>query len=297
MARCPTFTLFVMQLPMWQLPTMRATAAEPRAAASRVPVVVGSVSEMSIPAHPVSGTMRAMHRIAVIGPVASGKSTLARHLGSRLGLTVVDLDDVYFGADRSLSDDEWAAIHRRLLEPERWIIAGDYRGVAGERFAAADTIIWLDLPRLICSWRALRRPYPASKVACFRWIWRYPTRRRKQTIASLSEQAGAATVFHLRNPREVRGFMTRIRGGASEARASLDASLPTSRALFSTLLGTPSGVITAVVDEHDLDRLRRVVDQVDGGGGRHVEHAEGSAHWILQAASRNQQCCARAPLA
>jgi adenylate kinase family enzyme len=151
--------------------------------------------------------MRAMRRIAVVGPVASGKSTLARYLGSRTGIPVVDLDDVYFGADR-FSDDEWTAMHRGLLEPDRWIIAGDYRAVAGERFAAADTIVWLDLPRLVCGWRALRRRYPASKIDCLRWIWRYPTRGRTQTAASLREHAGVAAVFRLRTRREVRAFMS-----------------------------------------------------------------------------------------
>ncbi|HEY1690916.1 MAG TPA: hypothetical protein VGG39_02065 [Polyangiaceae bacterium] len=151
-----------------------------------------------------------MRRIAVIGPVASGKTTLAKLLGSRMALPVVDLDDVYFGTQGRFSDDEWRSVHRRLLEPECWIIAGDYRAVAGERFAAADTIVWLDLPRLVCSWRALGRPYPGSRVDCLRWIWRYPTRGREQTIASLKEQGGTAAVFHLRSPRDVHAFVTRI---------------------------------------------------------------------------------------
>ena len=151
-----------------------------------------------------------MRRIAVIGPVASGKSTLARLLGSRLALPVVDLDDVYFGAGRRLSDEEWRTVHRSLLEAERWILAGDHRDVAGERFAAADTIVWLDLPRLVCSWRALWRPSPASRVDCLRWIWRYPARGRRQTIATLREHAGGAALFHLRSGRDVRAFVARI---------------------------------------------------------------------------------------
>src|SRR5258707_794158 len=85
--------------------------------------------------HPVQtarGQCASMRRIAVIGPVASGKSTLARHLGPRLGLPVTDLDDVYLGPGGPFPDGEWAAVHRRLLEPERWIIAGDHRAVASE---------------------------------------------------------------------------------------------------------------------------------------------------------------------
>jgi hypothetical protein len=151
-----------------------------------------------------------MERIAVIGPVASGKSTLARFLGSRLGRPVVDLDDVYWGADRTFSDDEWPAVHRRLLEPERWIIAGDYRAVAGDRFAAADVVVWLDLPRPVCWWRACLRRSSVSKMDCLRWIWRYPGHGRRQTIASLGEHAGRAVVLRLRSPRQVRELMTGV---------------------------------------------------------------------------------------
>jgi adenylate kinase family enzyme len=151
-----------------------------------------------------------VRRIAVIGPVASGKSTLARYLGSRTGIPVVDLDDVYFGHAKRFSDEEWAAVHRSLLVPEQWIIAGDYRAVAGDRFAAADTIVWLDLTPLLCSCRALLRRSPGSKFDCLRWIWRYPKRGRNQTIASIREHARSAAVFHLRSRREVRHFMTRV---------------------------------------------------------------------------------------
>lgn len=93
---------------------------------------------------------RQVRRIAIVGPVAAGKSTLARHLGARLALPVVELDDVRWRSGRRFSDAEWAATHHQLLQPECWIIAGDHRAVAAERFAAADTIVWLDLGRAIC---------------------------------------------------------------------------------------------------------------------------------------------------
>lgn len=154
--------------------------------------------------------VRVPERIAVIGPVAAGKSTLARYLGSKLGLPVIELDDIYRGKGRAFSNDEWPVVHRRLLEAERWIIAGDYRAVAAERFAAADMIVWLDLPRAVCSWRACLRRNSVPKIACIRWIWRYPTHGRKQTITSLSEHASNSRVFQLRSRRDVRDFMDRI---------------------------------------------------------------------------------------
>jgi adenylate kinase family enzyme len=146
----------------------------------------------------------------VIGPVASGKSTLARYLGSRLALPVVELDELYWASDRTFTDDEWPAIHRRLLEPERWIIAGDYRAVAADRLAAADLVVWLDLPRPLCWWRACRRRSTVPRVACLRWIWRYPAHGRRQTVASLKEVGSGTVVLRLRSRRAVRALVTEV---------------------------------------------------------------------------------------
>jgi len=59
-----------------------------------------------------------------------------------------------------------ADVHRRLLEPERWIIAGDYWAVAGERFTDTDTVVWLDLPRRLCWWRVCFRRNSVLEIAC-----------------------------------------------------------------------------------------------------------------------------------
>jgi hypothetical protein len=53
-------------------------------------------------------------------------------------------------------------------------IAGDYRAVAGERFTDTDTVVWLDLPRPLCWWRACFRRNSVPEIACIKWIWRYP---------------------------------------------------------------------------------------------------------------------------
>ncbi len=47
-------------------------------------------------------------RIVIIGPVASGKTTLARSISSTLGLPLVDLDDLYWCRTQLPSEAEWA---------------------------------------------------------------------------------------------------------------------------------------------------------------------------------------------
>jgi hypothetical protein len=84
----------------------------------------------------------AVHRIAIVGPVASGKTTLAQRLGPRLDLPVYDLDEHYRREETLPTEAEWAATHRELVDGKRWIIAGDYR--AGESDASAGFVA-LDL--------------------------------------------------------------------------------------------------------------------------------------------------------
>jgi uridine kinase len=152
-----------------------------------------------------------MERIAIVGPVASGKTSLARRLGSTLGLPLVDLDDYYWRLRPVPTENEWTEIHRRLIGGDRWIIAGDYRAVAAARFKAADVVIWLDLPRHTCLSRVTRRKIrgnPSPLFECWRWIWRYPEHGRRETATALADPALTCAVHRLRSSSEVTSFLS-----------------------------------------------------------------------------------------
>jgi nicotinamide riboside kinase len=152
-----------------------------------------------------------MNRIAIVGPVASGKTMLARHLGPKLGLPVLDLDDSYWRARAVPTEEEWAETHRQLIEGDRWIMSGDYRAVAAERFKAADVVIWLDLPRHTCLTRVTTRKMrgnPSPLFECWRWIWRYPKHGRSETATALADPVLTCTLHRLRTSSEVRSFLS-----------------------------------------------------------------------------------------
>ncbi|GAA0914567.1 MULTISPECIES: hypothetical protein [Streptomyces] len=102
-------------------------------------------------------------RIALVGPVASGKSTLAAAIAAHTNLPHIDLDNLFWGPD-------WTPVashvfHTRLadaLAADTWIADGNYGGEAAEiLLSRAELVIWLDLPLRICLprlvWRSLVR--------------------------------------------------------------------------------------------------------------------------------------------
>ncbi|MGW4295618.1 topology modulation protein [Micromonospora chersina] len=99
-----------------------------------------------------------MERIAIIGCGGSGKSTIARQLAQSLGAPLTHLDGVYYDEQwRPLPQDEFAAQQEELVAGERWIIEGNHASTLPIRLAAADTVIFLDLPAVTCLWGIAQR--------------------------------------------------------------------------------------------------------------------------------------------
>ena len=99
-----------------------------------------------------------MDHIAIIGCGGSGKSTIARQLAAALDLPLTHLDAIYYDeAWKPLPQDEFAAKQEKLVASERWIIEGNYASTLPIRLAAADTLIFLDLPARTCLWGIAQR--------------------------------------------------------------------------------------------------------------------------------------------
>ena len=174
-----------------------------------------------------------MKRVAVFGNAGGGKSTLARQLAKATGLPLYPIDIIKFRAatyrpDSAITQEEYQKLHADLLTQDRWIIDGfDSVGLAWERFGAADTLVYIDLPlfthfrwvtkRLITGlfrnpegWPA-NSPILSSTLSAYRVIFlchRHLTPKYRQlaVFASASKR-----VHHLRSPAQIRAFLQAVR--------------------------------------------------------------------------------------
>lgn len=176
-----------------------------------------------------------MERIAVVGCIGAGKSTVARALGRRLGLEVFHLDRYWWRpghycvtgpatvATNTVEPAEFRRLEEEISGRERWIIDGDAAN-KDLRLSRADTVVFLDFPRWLCLCGLVQRhvkgsyDYPdgvraSLRWAAFlaRWIWTtWPSARRPALVTAISVHAAAAEVIQLHNRRDVRRFLSSV---------------------------------------------------------------------------------------
>jgi adenylate kinase family enzyme len=101
-----------------------------------------------------------MRRVSVVGVSGSGKTTLARAVAERLSAPLVELDGLMHQPGwRPRPEDEFKGeVERATAEPS-WVVDGNYRQVVieGPVWQRADTVVWLDLPRLTTMRRLFAR--------------------------------------------------------------------------------------------------------------------------------------------
>jgi len=175
----------------------------------------------------------------VFGNAGGGKSTLARQLAeiTRLPLYIVDKLQFREGGD-PVPHEEFLRTHAEILSREAWIIDGfGGRDVAWQRFAAADTLVYVDLPLALHGWWVTKRllkglladpegwpassPLWSSTLSSYRVLWpchRHLTPRYRQLVAG---SASFKHVHHLTSPAQIGEFLQ-----AAKKKGPLQRALP-----------------------------------------------------------------------
>ncbi len=167
-----------------------------------------------------------MRRVIVVGSGGAGKSTLAVRIGARLQLPVIHLDARHWHAGwRSAPPEVWRREVEALVAAPAWVMDGNYAGTLDVRMAACDTVVFLDLPRLICLWRVMVRTLryrgrtrPDMAPGCperwdwefLRWVWSFPRRHRPAVLRRLAARPADTRLVHLRSRRAVERWLASL---------------------------------------------------------------------------------------
>jgi adenylate kinase family enzyme len=99
-----------------------------------------------------------MKKVAVFGNAAGGKSTPARKLTEATGLPLCSIDTSQFRPSGPVPREEYLAAHAGMKKQDSWIVDGfGCVETAWERFACADTLVYVDLPLATHRWWVTKR--------------------------------------------------------------------------------------------------------------------------------------------
>jgi adenylate kinase family enzyme len=178
-----------------------------------------------------------MRRVAVIGNVAGGKTTLARALAGATGLPYHEYDALLWRGNARVPHEEVLALEKAWLDRPRWIIDGLGAWEALERrLDLADTIVYVDLPLwLHYAWAAQRQirsaqqgpePHSARPQLETEFLFRIMAithrRTRPRLLAYLGEVQGKK-IIHLRKRAELERLIQRRLQREAARRARLAA--------------------------------------------------------------------------
>jgi hypothetical protein len=173
--------------------------------------------------------------VLVGGISGAGKTTLARELSRRLDLPHTELDALFHGpgwTERPTFAQDVAAV----VAGERWVVDSDgYSAVRDVMWAAADTLVWLDLPRWLVMarvlrrsvWRGLRRSelWNGNREGLgawrdsghpVRWAWTQHGARRRLIGERVSDPRWShLQVVHLTSARQARDWLRSVGYGGS----------------------------------------------------------------------------------
>lgn len=169
-----------------------------------------------------------MKKAIVIGCPGAGKSVFSRDLAERTGLPLIPLDSLYHLDvwDEGRKKEQWRERVIELVAEPEWIVDGNYKSTLETRIIAADTVVFLDYPRWLCVWRALKRhieyrnkrrpdmpPEWRERLGreFLRFIWTYRREQRPEVLRLLSLHRQGRSMAILTNPAEADAFLASLR--------------------------------------------------------------------------------------
>lgn len=170
-------------------------------------------------------------RVAVVGAVGCGKTTLAREIARRISVPHIELDALKYQQGWRVETDEiFRGKVAAYAGTDSWVIDGNYANVQDLTWLRAQLLVWIDLRLPVILWRLLRRTFVRlwsgeefsngnreqlkrvfSRQSILIWAIRSHGRRRRRYEELLKHPRYAhLQVIRLRSPSAVRDWLAGI---------------------------------------------------------------------------------------
>ncbi len=169
-----------------------------------------------------------MNKVAVFGNSGGGKSTLSKRLAEITGLPMVALDLLqYQPGGAKIPNQEYKAVHNRLLQQDQWIIDGfGSLDTVWERLEVADTLVYVDMPVILHYWWVTKRFLKGFLVPPENWhqdspllqgtlnsyytVWLCNQKLTPKYREYVHQAKKTKRVYHLQSPSDVKNFYQTI---------------------------------------------------------------------------------------
>ena len=165
-------------------------------------------------------------KIHIVGGSGSGKTYLAQLLSEKYNIPHYDLDDLFW--DNSSGQygtknppEKRDTMLKSILQNDNWIIEGVYYAWLADSFEQADSIIILDMPKMLYKSRIIRRFFKRklglnqgkketikSLLDLLKWTEKFQTVNLKK-IYEMLENYGDKTIV-LRSKKEVNKYINSL---------------------------------------------------------------------------------------
>lgn len=195
----------------------------------------------------VNSSMVNFNRIVIYGASGSGKTTLAKSLGEILYIDYIHLDDLFWFPDWTMPTKKaFRKIVKKELSRKSWVIDGNYSKVRDMLLPQATFAIVLDLPLYISLWRIVARTLSRNTKLTFHrsthlpkrieesgtkekplyaiyelssFSIRYKVYKIKGIIEEVKQALGTDNYLILKNPKDVKVFIEKIRKMKSQEKS------------------------------------------------------------------------------
>lgn len=173
-----------------------------------------------------SGKLEIGSRICIYGQ--GGKTSLSRALSALTGLPMIELDAIFWlpnWVERDRDEMLEIVIDRVAQATNGWIVDGNYGKIRPHLLPMADTVIWLNLPRIPTTLRVAKRSllnainktricgdnYETLKTALspdsIIWYRAFHGQKSQHRIADdIADSQTTATIHEIRSYRQLRAF-------------------------------------------------------------------------------------------